>query len=85
MANHPSALKRHRQSLKRRARNRSVRSRLRTERKKFLAAVESGDTDAATAQLTVLQKLFQQAASRGVIHSNTASRVISRASAKLQA
>ncbi len=85
MANHASALKRHRQSLKRRDRNRASRSRLRTERKKFLAAVEAGDKDAAATQLVVLQKCVDKAAAKRVLHKNTASRWISRAQSKLDA
>lgn len=85
MANHASALKRHRQSLKRRARNRSVRTRLRTERRKFLEAVTSGDKAVAEEQFRLLQKLLQRAAASGVVHRNTADRTIARAAARLQA
>lgn len=85
MANHASAIKRHRQSLKRRARNRSIRSRLRTERRKFLEAVSAGDRAAAEAQFRTLQKLFQRAAAGGIIHRNAADRTIARAAARLAA
>ena len=42
MANHPSAEKRHRQSVKRAARNQAVRSQVRTEVKKLSEQAKSG-------------------------------------------
>lgn len=76
MATTRSAKKRHRQSLGRRARNRAVRARVRTAVKDVLAAV-SGKGDASGA-LRGAQKLLDQAAARGVIHRNNASRKVSR-------
>ena len=85
MANHASALKRHRQNLKRRAHNRSIKSRLRTERKTFLRHIEAADKESALKQYQLLQKLVSQAAAKGVIHANTSSRIVSRATVKLNA
>ena len=45
MANHPSALKAHRQSLTRKRRNKSNRSQLRTALKKFSEQAKTGKTD----------------------------------------
>ena len=79
MANHPQALKRHRQSLKRRARNRYYRSVMRGAVKRVRAAIDEG------AEQSVLDGLFRTAertlhrvAQKGVISSNTASRKIGR-------
>ena len=47
MANHPSAEKRHRQSVKRAARNQAVRSHVRTEVKKLRSLVTASDADKA--------------------------------------
>jgi small subunit ribosomal protein S20 len=73
-----SAAKRHRQSEKRRIRNRAVRSRVRTTTKKFLDAVDAGDEAEATNQFTLVIKLLDSAAGKGVFHKNTASRSKSR-------
>lgn len=83
MANHASALKRHRQSLKRRARNRSGRTRLRTEQKKLLAQIVAADQEAANEQFRTLQKLIDRAAGQGLIHKNKAARIKSRAQRKI--
>lgn len=79
MANHPSAKKRHRQSLKRRDRNRAIRSRLRTERKKLFQLIDAGEKKDAEAQFQLVQRLFDRAADRAVVHPNKAARIVSRA------
>lgn len=78
MANHKSALKRHRQSEKRRLRNRFHKVRMRTFIKKFRTAVEAGDVEAAKQHLDTSIKLVNRTRSRGVIHRNTADRTVSR-------
>ncbi len=78
MANHKSALKRHRQSEKRRLRNRFHGVRVRTFIKKFRTAVEAGDVEAAKQHLDTSIKLVNRTRSRGVIHRNTADRTVSR-------
>ncbi|HEX7125369.1 MAG TPA: 30S ribosomal protein S20 [Thermodesulfobacteriota bacterium] len=78
MANHKSALKRHRQSLRRRARNVSVKSRVRTEVKKVRVALGSNDPAAVAAALASAVPALDKAASKGVLHKRTASRKISR-------
>ncbi len=77
MANHPSAEKRHRQSVKRAERNRVVRSRVRTVVKRARTAIESGDASAPAAVATATRDL-DKAASKGVIHRNNAARRKSR-------
>lgn len=74
MANHKSALKRHRQSLKRRDRNRGVKSRLRTLIRRVHEAIDAGDKQAAQAGLREASQALAKAASKGVLHSNNASR-----------
>jgi len=73
MANHPSAVKRHRQSVKRAERNRVVRSRVRTAVKRARVAIDSGEAGAAGAVATASRDL-DKAATKGVIHRNNASR-----------
>ena len=78
MANHPSALKRHRQSVQRAERNQAARSRVRTVVKKVRAVAASGDSEAARAELKSAEKILRKAAGKGLVHRNNASRRISR-------
>jgi small subunit ribosomal protein S20 len=84
MANHPSALKRMRQSEKKRLRNMAYRSRIRTAVKKFLRAAGEQSAD-ATQLLRLASSLLQKGVSKGIVHQNTASRTISRLSKRLPA
>ncbi len=78
MANHKSALKRHRQSLKRRARNVAVKSSLKTTIKKVREAITQKEAAKAQELLVQTTKALDKAASKGVIHKNNAARRISR-------
>lgn len=79
MANHASALKRHRQSEKRRLRNQAVKSRLRSLVRDVREAVSSND-QAASDKLAKACRAIDKAATKGVLHRNTASRKIARLS-----
>lgn len=81
MANHKSALKRHRQSLLARARNRAVKTRVRNVIKAVRAALVGGDTAAAETALLSATKILDKAATKKIIHWKTAARNISRLSA----
>ena len=81
MANHKSAIKRHRQSLLARARNRAVKTRVRNVIKVVRAALAGGDTAAAETALLSATKVLDKAASKKIIHWKTAARNISRLSA----
>jgi len=85
MPNIQSAKKRLKQSLVRRARNRSVKRSVRTECKKVLAAVESGDAALAAAELRTAAKKLDQAAAKKILHRNKAARLKSRLAAKVKA
>jgi small subunit ribosomal protein S20 len=78
LANHKSALKRHRQSLKRRARNRAVKTRVKNVVKQVREALNSGDREQAQAVLQNATSTLDKAADKGAIHWRTASRKISR-------
>lgn len=80
-----SAAKRHRQSVKRRTRNRSVKTKVKTHVKTFEAALEGNDKAAAQESLKAFSSEVDSAASRGVIHRNTAARKKSRLSKALAA
>lgn len=81
--NHPSAQKRHRQSLKRQARNRAIKTRVRTAAKQALDAIQGTDKQAAEQALRNATKVLYKAASKGTIKRNTASRKVSRLSRRL--
>ncbi|HEY3304959.1 MAG TPA: 30S ribosomal protein S20 [Candidatus Binatia bacterium] len=80
MAIHPSAIKRHRQSLKRRATNKEVKSRIRTLIKKARQAVASKDQDQISVRLREVSSELGKAVSKGILRRNTASRWLSRLS-----
>jgi small subunit ribosomal protein S20 len=76
MADHPSAKKRHRQSLKRRARNKHTKSTVRGAIRSVRSTVAAGGD--ATDGLTEAERLLRRAGSKGVFHKKTVSRTVSR-------
>lgn len=80
-----STLKRVRQAEKRNLRNRMVASQVKTSVKKVAAALEAKDQDQAQAALRNASKVISSAASKGVLHRNTASRKISRLAKQINA
>jgi len=85
MANHKSAKKRIIRNAKRAEINGARISRIRTFIKKVEMAITSGDKDAAQQALRDAQPEIMRGVSRGVIHKNTASRKMSRLSARVKA
>ena len=65
--------------------NKIFRTQLKTDIKKFEAAVAAGDKAAATAAYTVAVKKVDKAAARGIIHKNAAAHKKSRFTKKLNA
>jgi len=78
LANHKSALKRHRQSLIARARNRAMKTQVKNVIKAVRAAVELKDASAAQAALKDATAVLDSAASKKIIHWKTAARKVSR-------
>ena len=78
MNKHPSAQKRHRQSLKRQARNQAIRSRVRTFVKRVRESVDARNAAQANERLKSATRAIDKAVTKGVLHRNTASRKISR-------
>ena len=70
MANIKSQIKRNRQNEKARQRNKMVRSELQTRTKKALTAAENGE-DSAEALKAAIRRI-DTAATKGVLHKNTA-------------
>jgi small subunit ribosomal protein S20 len=85
MANTSSAKKAARKIAARTEVNRSRRARVRSFVKKVEEAIATGDKAAAAAALKAAQPELMRAASKGVVHSNTASRKIGRLSARVKA
>lgn len=85
MANHPSALKRHRQSRKRRAVHRSSKSRLLTLARQLEDAVASGEKQQAEERLKIVSVALAKAANKGQIHRSNASRRTSRLARRVAA
>ena len=80
MANIKSAKKRILVTETRAARNKAIRSGVKTAIKKVYAAIETGDKEAAKAELTAATKTIEMATSKGVYHKNNAARKVSRLS-----
>lgn len=78
MANTTSAKKATRKIARRTAVNKNRRSRVRTFVRKVEEALASGDKAAAEAAFKAAQPELMRAATRGVLHKNTASRKVSR-------
>ena len=78
MANHPSAIKRYRQSLQRRLVNQMNRHKLRTQMKKLRAAIATGKAADAQTLLTSTFSVIDRSVQKGVIKKNTARRYKSR-------
>jgi small subunit ribosomal protein S20 len=84
LAIHPSAIKRHQQSLKKKARNIETKSKLRTLIKKARQAIEANNRDDTQKQIRVVNQALGKAVSKGIIKKNTASRWLSRLSRSAQ-
>jgi len=78
MANIKSAKKRINVIRVKTARNKRVKSRLKNVFKDFDLAIANGDLDRAEESLAKAEKKLMQAAAKGTIHKNTASRKVSR-------
>ena len=85
MANSPQARKRARQSEKRRSHNASLRSLVRTNIKRVVAAIETGNAEQAQEAYTKAVPVIDRMADKGIIHKNKAARHKSRLNAQIKA
>lgn len=85
VAQHASALKRHRQSEKRRRRNKALKTELRHVVRTARASVEQKDAKAAADGLVIATRALAKAATKGVLHRNAAARKIARLSRAVHA
>jgi small subunit ribosomal protein S20 len=84
MANIKSQMKRNRQNERRHARNKSVRSELKTRSKHAVEAAQAGEAAKAEELLTVAQKRYDMAVTKGILHKNTAARRKARLTAQVR-
>ena len=84
MANTRSAKKMVRKIARRTEVNRARTSRMRTFIRKVEEAIASGDQAASQTALKAAQPEIMRAAGRGILHTNTASRKISRLSSRIK-
>jgi small subunit ribosomal protein S20 len=84
MANSPQAKKRARQAEHRTEVNTGRRSRIRTFLRKVEEAISGGDQASAAAALKAAQPEIMRGVTQGVLHKNTASRKVSRLSARVK-
>jgi small subunit ribosomal protein S20 len=85
MANTSSAKKATRKIARRTEVNKNRRSRVRTYVRKVEEAIASGDKTAAEAAFVAAQPELMRAATKGVMHKNTASRKVSRLAKRVKA
>ena len=85
MANTSSAKKATRKIAARSTTNKSRIARVRTYVRKVEEAIASGDKDKAGAALKAAEPEIMRAAQKGVLHKKTASRKVSRLSARVKA
>lgn len=85
MANSASAKKRIKQNDRNHSRNKARKSLLKTQTRKFLDALQSGDVATAREMFPRLQRKIDQVAAKGTLHRNTASRRKSLLATQLQA
>jgi small subunit ribosomal protein S20 len=85
MANTSSAKKATRKIARRTVINRTRRSRVATFLRKVEEAIASGNKDTAASTLRTAESELMRAAGKGVVHTNTASRKVSRLTARVNA
>ena len=85
MANTSSAKKATRKIAARTEVNKARRSRMRSFVRKFEEAAAAGDKAAAVEAFKAVEPEIMRAATKGIVHKNTASRKVSRLAARLKA
>lgn len=84
MAHHKDAVKRIKQSEARRIRNKHYRSRVKTFVKKTSEMTKEDAYETRLAAFRIAEKEIMRARTKGIYHSNTASRIVSRLARRLE-
>ena len=82
---HKSTIKRARQSIKRNLRNRAVLSSIKNVMRKVTDAIETKNADTAKTAMREAASAISKAVTKGVLKPNTASRLISRLTTRVNA
>lgn len=85
MAQHTAAMKRIRRDARQTLRNHSRLARIRTYIKKVESAIMTGKAKDAEEALKIVQPELMRGVTKGVLHSNTAARKMSRLNARVKA
>ena len=85
MANTSSAKRAARSAIRRTEINKSQKTRLKSEVRKVEEALASGNKDAAVAALKAAEPIIVRTAQKGMLHKKTASRKVSRLTARVRA
>jgi len=85
MANHKSAIKRHKQNEVRRLRNNAARSRVRHAIRQVRESITAREVETAQTRLHTAEGILFKAVTKGVLHKKTASRYLSRLSRSVHA
>jgi len=85
MANSAGSKKRARQAVKRNKHNSQIRAKVRTFIKKVAYALEAGNKEEAQGGFGAMQKMIDQAVSKGLMNKNQAARKKSRLNAQIKA
>lgn len=85
MANTSSAKKAARKMIRRNEINTARKSQMKTEVRAVEEAIASGDKSKAEAALKAVQPILMRTAQKGIVHKKTASRKVSRLTARVKA
>ncbi|HAD99393.1 MAG TPA: 30S ribosomal protein S20 [Gammaproteobacteria bacterium] len=85
MANSAGSKKRARQAVKRNKHNSQIRAKVRTFVKKVAYALDAGNKEEAQGGFGAMQKMIDQAVSKGLMNKNQAARKKSRLNAQIKA
>ena len=85
MANSAGSKKRARQAVKRNKHNSQIRAKVRTFVKKVAYALDAGNKEEAQGGFGAMQKMIDQAVSKGLMNKNQAARKKSRFNAQIKA
>lgn len=85
MANTSSAKKAARKMIRRNEINTARKSQMKTEVRAVEEAIASGDRSKAEAALKAVQPILMRTAQKGIVHKKTASRKVSRLTARVKA
>ena len=85
LANHPSAIKRHKQSLKKASKNRTIKTRIKNVVKAVRLAIQGKNKEEALLALNTAKTVIDKAGGKKILHWKNAARKVSRLSKAVSA